>query len=159
MTKFILYSKIPGKPTVSTIGSDTVLLSWAKSEHEIDYYQIRYKSKNGMDKWKIAETDSTQNEITVRGLMANTTYVFQVRAVFGDQEGRYGPQSDDVITSQSLATKLLKFSILVKEGNPPIYRLLTEELPLSRNPTAKTRKLLLGMLILKQCILNSFNGL
>lgn len=91
--------------------------------------------------------------------MANTTYVFQVRAVFEDKEGRYGPQSDDVIISESLATKLLKFSVLVQQGNPPLYRLLAQESPLSRNPTAKSRKLLLGMLFLNQCILNSFNGL
>lgn len=107
-----------------------------------------------MDKWKIVDTDSKQNEFTVRGLMANTTYVFQVRAVFEDQEGRYGPQSDDVITSKSLATKLLESSFLVRNGNPTIYRLFTEELPLSRNQTAKTRKLVLGMLFLSQYILN-----
>lgn len=91
--------------------------------------------------------------------MANTKYVFQVRAVFEDQEGRYGPQSDDVITSESLATKLLKFSILVKQGNPPIYRLLAQELARSRNPTAKTRKLELGEFFLEQSILTIFKSL
>lgn len=91
-------------------------------------------------------TDSKQNEVTIHGLTANTAYVFQVRAVFEDQEGRYGPQSDDVITSESLATKLLKNSILVKNGNPTIYRLLAQELESSRNSSAKTRKLEFGKL-------------
>lgn len=99
-------------------------------------------------------TDSKQNEVAISGLMANTTYVFQVRAVFEDQEGRYGPQSDEVNTSESLATKLLEFSIRVKEGIPPIYRLLAQEPQRSRNPTAKTRKLELGKLFLEQCKLH-----
>lgn len=101
-------------------------------------------------------TESKQNEITISGLMANTTYVFQVRTVFEDQEGRYGPQSDDVLTSESLATKLLKFSVLVKQGNPPMYRLLTQELARSRNQSAKTRKLELGELFLEHSILIFF---
>lgn len=139
-----------------SLGSDYVVLYWTESEHDIDidFYQIRYKSKTGKDNWKCVATDSKQNEVAISGLMANTTYVFQVRAVFEDQEGRYGPQSDDVITSESLATKLLKFSILVKEGIPPIYRLLAQEPPRSRNPTAKTRKLELGKLFLEQCKLH-----
>lgn len=86
--------------------------------------------------------------------MANTTYVFQVRAVFEDRVGMYGPQSDDVITSESLATKWLDFSIPVKKGIPSIYGLLAEEPPRSRNPTAKTRKLELGKLFLEQCKLH-----
>lgn len=138
------------------ICSDSVVLYWTESKHDIDFYQIRYKSKTGKDKWKFVATDSKQNEVTISGLMANTTYVFQVRAVFEDQEGRYGPQSDDVITSESLATKLLKFSTRVDGGNPPIYRLKAQESPRSRNPTAKTRKLELGELFLELCKLHIF---
>lgn len=97
-------------------------------------------------------TDGKQNNITISGLMANTNYVFQVRAVFEDQEGGYGPQSDDVSTLTSLGIEWLDFSLLVKKGNPFIYRPLTQESKFSRNPTAKTRKLELGKLFLHMFI-------
>lgn len=123
--------------------SDAVELFWTKSEGKVDYYQIRYKSKGGQDKWKFAETFADQHQITIAGLMADTVYVFQVQEVFQDQKGEYGP-ANDVKTKESLATLLLKFSTLVDNGNPQKYELLTEEHTQSRNPIAKTRKLILG---------------
>lgn len=141
-------------PIVSTIGSDNVELSWTESGHELDYYQIRYKSKNEKDIWKYLTTD--RNKITITGLMAATSYVFQVRAVFKDQEGKYGPQSNEVITSESSATKLRKTSKLVKEGNPSIYRLKGTKLKHSRNPLAKTRKFEFGKTFFELCIINRF---
>ena len=45
--------------------------------------------------------------------MANTEYSFQIRGVFGDQEGQYGPINDDIRTKQSLATTLLDFTVLL----------------------------------------------
>lgn len=74
---------------------------WTKSEEKVDYYQIRFKSKGGQEKWKFAETDADQNQITIAGLMADTIYVFQVRGVFQDQEGGYGPANDTVKTAVS----------------------------------------------------------
>lgn len=76
--------------------------------------------------------------------MANTKYVFQVRGVFQDQEGSYGPANDDIQTPESLATKLLKYSNRIGNGDPSIHQLLATELQDSRNTTAKTRKLVLG---------------
>lgn len=105
---------------------------------------MRYKSTSGQEKWKLAETDADQNRITINGLMANREYKFQVRGVLNDHEGSYGPQSDVIKTTESLATVLLEFSKLVADGNPSKYQLLAEELEKSRNPTAKTRKLILG---------------
>lgn len=119
---------------------------WTKSDEKVDYYQIRYKSKGGQEKWKFAETDVDQNQITIAGLMANTVYVFQVRGVFQDQEGKFGPVNDTVKTAESLATFLLKFSVLVDNSNPPKYQLITQELKQSRNRFGKTRKLILGKL-------------
>lgn len=124
--------------------SDVVELFWTKSEGKVDYYQIRYRSKGSQEKWKFAETDADQNQITIAGLMANTVYVFQVRGVFQDQEGGYGPANEYVKTSDSLATLLVNFSAPVDNGNPQKYELLTEEHKQSRNPVAKTRKLILG---------------
>lgn len=84
--------------------SDMVVLFWTKSEDQVDYYQIRFKSKGGQEKWTIAETDADQNQTTISRLMANTVYVFQVRGVYQDQEGSYGPANDDVKTAESLTT-------------------------------------------------------
>lgn len=136
----------PGKLKALKILSDLVELFWTKSEEKVDYYQIRYKSKGGQEKWKFAETDADQNHIIITGLMADTVYVFQVRGVFQDQEGGYGPVNDTVKTAESLATFLLKFSIIIDNGNPPKYQLLTQELKQSRNRIAKSRKLILGKL-------------
>lgn len=71
-------------------------------------------------------------------------HVFQVRGVFQDQEGNYGPASDDVETAESLTTYLLRSSINVASGNPPKYQLMAQELKPSRNSSVKTRKLILG---------------
>lgn len=38
-----------------------VAMFWTKSEDQVDYYQIRYKSKAGKKNWKFAET-SDQNQ-------------------------------------------------------------------------------------------------
>lgn len=121
-----------------------VVLFWAKSEDHVDYYRIRYKSKGGKEQWTFAKTDADQNQKTITGLMADTVYIFQVRGVFQDREGSYGPANEDVKTAESLATHLLRSSINVASGNPPIYQLMAQELKSSRNRSAKTRKLILG---------------
>lgn len=124
--------------------SDMVVLFWTKSEDQVDYYQIRFKSKGGQEKWTIAETDADQNQTTISKLMANTVYVFQIRGVYQDQEGSYGPANDDVKTAESLATYLLRSSINVASGNPPKYQLMAQELKPSMNSSVKTRKFILG---------------
>lgn len=136
--------RTPGKPKPLKVSSDSVEIAWTKSDTKVDYYQVRYKSTSGQEKWKLAETDADQNRITINGLMAKKEYKFQVRGVLNDQEGSYGPQSDVINTTESLATALLGFSKLVAKGNPSKYQLLAEELDKSRNPIAKTRKLILG---------------
>lgn len=98
-------------------------------------------------KWKFIETDSNETSVTLSGLMANEKYIFQVREIFGDIEGQYGPESELISTMKSLATDLLDFSI--KSGNsnsnPIKYIPPTEENLKARNPTAKTRQLIIGI--------------
>lgn len=60
-------------------------------------------------------------------MLANTWYIFQVREVLHGQEGRYGPLSDAVKTTESPATYLLERSLLVAHGHPSKYRLSVEE--------------------------------
>lgn len=95
---------------------------------------IKYATKGQAD----------QNCITISRLLANTWYIFQVREVLHGQEGRYGPLSDAVKTTESPATYLLERSLLVAHGHPSKYRLSVEELNASRNLVAKTRKFILG---------------
>lgn len=126
------------------IKSDAVDLCWSKCKRKVDYYQIRYKQKNRGDKWKFAETDGEQSEIIITGLMANTEYVFQIRGVYEDQEGSYGPANYNIQTPQSLAIHLLEFSECVRSGNPSIFKLNAEEIKEARNESAKIKKLCLG---------------
>lgn len=96
-------------------------------------------------KWKITETDSDENNIIITGLMANKNYIFQVRGIFGDQEGPYGPVTEDIETTTSLATTLLGFSVLQNSTNcPPVYLLPVQENENARNTSARTRQLTLG---------------
>lgn len=81
--------------------------------------------------------------------MANTKYTFQVRGIFGDQEGPFGQSNEDIETKKSLATILLEFSELQsKTTNPSIYLLPVEENGKARNKSARTRQLILGRLII-----------
>lgn len=105
------------------IQSDSVDLTWSKSEEKVENYQIRYKSKDSNEKWKSVETDADQNQITIAGLKANTKYVFKVRGAFHDQEGQYGPENDDVQTIMPLASHLLQSAKPVADGSPAKYQL------------------------------------
>lgn len=120
-------------------------LFWNKSNQPVDHYQIRFKVKNENLKWKFTETDSDENNINISGLMAYTKYIFQVRGIFGDQEGPYGSVNEDIETTKSLATTLLDFSFLQNSTNcPPIYLLPVQENENARNTSARTRQLTLG---------------
>lgn len=141
------FFKYPGKPKATDIKSDSIRLFWNKSVKQADHYQIRFKTKDGYIKWKITETDSDENNIMITGLMTNKNYLFQVRGIFGDQEGPYGPVSEDICTTKSLATTLLDFSVLQRNTEcPPIYFLPVEENKSARSTTARIRMLTLGKL-------------
>lgn len=135
---------MPGKPTPLIIQSDLVKMYWKECEGNVDCYRIRYRRKRGQDNWKFVKTDCDQNQITITGLNSDTIYVFQVQGILENNEGSYGPANEDIKTAESLATKLLKYSIRISNGNPSKYHLITQELETSRNFSAKTRKLLLG---------------
>lgn len=144
----------PGKPQLMNIKSDSVSLIWEKSCENVNQYQIRYKTNKENAKWKFIETDSDENHIIVSGLMANTKYTFQVRGIFGDQEGPFGQSNEDIETKKSLATILLEFSEHQrKTTNPSIYLLPVEENGKARNKSARTRQLILGRLIFFYLIL------
>lgn len=122
---------------------------WRKCRKSVTQYQIRYRTKTENAKWKFIVTDSDENHITITGLMSNTKYIFQVREIFGDQEGPFGPANESIETMKFPATALLDFSkIQNKTGNPSIYLLPVEENRNARNKSARTRQLIFGRLIM-----------
>jgi hypothetical protein len=122
-----------------------VELFWEKmGEENVDCYQIRYKKQNTQDKWKHCYTNDSTNKFTIYGLMADTSYVFQVRSVVNDIEGDYSELSDAADTSKSLATQMLNFSLEIRNTDPKKYQLMAEENKNARNTHAKTRQLTLG---------------
>lgn len=132
------------------IKSNSLKLIWEKSVENVTYYQVRYKCSNKEDKWKFIETDSSQNFLVITGLMATTEYMFQVRGVFGYLEGPYSPVSDIIATKESLATQILGFCELMKQGDPSIYLLPAEENIKARNENARTKQLIFGTI--RRCL-------
>lgn len=121
-------------------------MTWETSKKDVDNYQIRCKRLDGEAKWIFFETHSNQNYITISGLLADKQYKFQVRGIFGDDEGPYGPASEIVCTQKSLAANLLESS--TKQSTdfiPEQYIPPTKENCKARNPTAKTRQLIIGI--------------
>lgn len=111
----------------------------------MNHFQIRFKAKNGSSKWKFITTDSDENSVNILGLMAYTKYVFQVRGIFGDQEGPYGPANEDIETKKSPATALLDPANLQSNTKcPPIYVLPVKENKRAGNTTARTKQVTLG---------------
>ncbi|XP_062572461.1 uncharacterized protein LOC134241282 [Saccostrea cucullata] len=137
-------NKIPGKPYASSVNSNSVALFWEKSLNTSNHYQIRYKSKGGVEKWKFQETEKNENRIIITGLKAKTAYIFQVRGVFEDEEGPYGPSNDSIVTTESMATTLIKHSTLISTDIPNKYQLPVRENLRARNTAARTRQLILG---------------
>lgn len=78
--------------------------------------------------------------------MATTEYMFQVRGMFEDVEGPYSPVSDKIKTKESLATQILGFCELLKNGNPSKYLLPAEENMKARNENAMTKQLIFGII-------------
>lgn len=126
------------------IKSDSILLFWEKPQEKVDNYQVRFKLNNVDSKWKFADTSIEENFATIQGLMAYSEYVFQVRTVYEEQEGPYGPISDVIKTHKSSATTFMEFCVCLDSSNPPKYLLPTEENLSARNKTARTRQLVLG---------------
>lgn len=127
-------------------------MTWGTSKKDVDYYQIRYKCLDGDAKWILFYSDSNQNFITLSGLLADKQYKFQVRGIFGDNEGPYGPASEIVWTKKSLAAVLVESSTkqLIEDNKttdsiPVQYIPPTKENCKARNPTAKTRQLIIGI--------------
>jgi hypothetical protein len=105
---------------------------------------MRYKCKSRKDSWKIIQTEGDTDGLIVDCLVANTTYVFQVRGVKGGIEGSYSPANEDIRTQESLASQLLRLSIQLTHGNPSKFQLPFNENKKARNEQMKIRQMCLG---------------
>lgn len=144
---FCLYFQTPGIPTALDTFTDSIQIVWTKSAGKVDNYRIRYKSRECKENWNYADTNTDCNQLTITRLKPNTRYTFQVRAIFQDQEGNYGPANDDLKTLESPASSLLMSSTKVADQNPAIYKLKAQEQTKSRNHKAKTKKIFLGKIL------------
>ena len=117
---------------------------WENSIEKANHFQVRYSPRNGGPTWRFAKDSFKENFAIIRGLLTNTEYIFQVRGVFGDQKGQYGPESDCIATKVSPATVFLKSSKLQEKSDPPKYLLPVQENKSARNIKARTRQLHLG---------------
>lgn len=64
--------------------------------------------------------------------------------MFKDEEGRYGPENDDIETRISSAKTLVDHLTPHIKTNPLIYLLPLKENMNARNATARTRRLVFG---------------
>ncbi|KAK3097026.1 hypothetical protein FSP39_005701 [Pinctada imbricata] len=133
----------PSTPNVKFIQPDEVTIIWGPPSDltGLAQYQVRFRSGNG--KWKFHNTENTISECSIKRLRANTEYEFQVRGIFGDEEGPYSEVGVKVKTKESLGHKLVSFSALLKDSYPKIYQLFTTEDVQARNDEQKTRKVYL----------------
>nr|XP_022290966.1 uncharacterized protein LOC111102491 isoform X2 [Crassostrea virginica] len=143
--------KLPGKPFAKEIKSDSITLIWEKPQEKLDIYQVRFNLRNRETKWKFAYVDIEDNYATIRGLVANSEYIFQVRAVYEEQEGPYGPVSDVIKTHESSATMFLKFCVRQDNSTPARYLLPIVENVSARNKETRTRQMILGTQVKGYC--------
>lgn len=134
----------PGKPYAKDIKSDSLKLMWDKPQEKADEFQIRYKLQSKESKWRFIETYVKEDNSLITGLVANGDYIFQVRGIYKDEEGPYGPLSDTLKTQKSSATSILEFCVQLESGQPSTYQLPVNENKAARNEIARTRKLVLG---------------
>ena len=95
--------------------SDSIRLFWKKSATKAQHYQMRYKRKEEQENWKFVQTDQDENVVLITGLMSDPGYIFQVRGVYENQQGCFGPENPALKTSKSLGSSLLKYSIKVQK--------------------------------------------
>ncbi|XP_062593931.1 uncharacterized protein LOC134255428 [Saccostrea cucullata] len=144
--------KIPGRPFLIKAKSDCITIQWRhvpKLSPEFEY-QIQYR-KMPDGRWTTynQRTHYDESRATILGLKSLSSYSFRVRLVDTRDEFEYpgypfSPESVDFQTPESPALRIQRRSILVKHGNPEIYRLPTEEVLSVRNDTIKSRKLSIG---------------
>ncbi|XP_053408441.1 roundabout homolog 2-like isoform X2 [Mercenaria mercenaria] len=92
----------PEKPVVSDVTDTSVRLSWKlfrdTGASPVDSYQVEYFGYGLSESWKIAGARYTSTDITVDGLVPNTTYVFLVRAINSHGKGGPSPLSEIIRT-------------------------------------------------------------
>ena len=138
----------PGKPRASDVLADTITLAWDPPSKfgDDDYYQISYKDLDHEKKWKFYQGEIRESTVILRDIKSNTAFIFRVRVVYEDGEGPYSEESEKILTSDSPASRIVKFSTIKEKGNPSPskYALPITEIRQARNEKAKTKKFEVG---------------
>ncbi|XP_053391493.1 uncharacterized protein LOC128554263 [Mercenaria mercenaria] len=138
---------VPGKPNCTDAMADSVTLTWdmPKDYGEHDYFQISFKEVD-KTKWAFFPKECERANAVVNSLKPDTKYIFRVRVVHPDGEGKYSKDSDVIKTIVSPAAKLVDFSTVIQPGkpSPTVYGIPISEIANTRNVIAKTRKFEVG---------------
>ncbi|XP_053391498.1 uncharacterized protein LOC123541455 [Mercenaria mercenaria] len=142
---------IPGRPKASEILADAITLVWDAPTKfgDKDCYQLYFKDMGGDRKWKPYQGEYYTASANLSDLKSNATYIFRVRIIYDDgEESPYSPESEEIQTAASLATRMLQKAKQVKGDDiPPIkYSIPLTEIVSARNKRAKTRKFEIGQI-------------
>ncbi|KAH3718489.1 hypothetical protein DPMN_061293 [Dreissena polymorpha] len=141
---------IPGRPSASNVGQDTITLAWKRPEahRKRDYYQVSFKKNVDGSTWRVYKEDFYECTVELADFDSECEYLFRVRGVYGGNEGPYSEVSDVVTTLKSQATKLLEWSRRYEQQgvSPTKYALLVQEIGNARNEKHKSRKFEIGMM-------------
>lgn len=147
--RILSFLQIPGRPILQEVNSDSVRITWTTPRVKVDCFQVCYKERKKKSPLKISETKAEENYATIKGLLENTEYTFQIRGVFGNQEVSYGPVNNTIKTKKSLGTTLLGHCTLQDDSQKPYkYKLPAIENKGARNENARIRQFILGWMIL-----------
>lgn len=140
----------PGKPELHEISSDTIGITWQPPSNfgTDDYYQVYYTTdlESKRRKWRKYQAEPNYHFVTLTELKTDTTYIFRVKAVYGDDEGPYSQESDRIKTPKSLALRLLYNATKIDDKHSPEkYMLPMTEIASARNEINKTKKYEIGM--------------
>ncbi|XP_053407654.1 uncharacterized protein LOC123547434 isoform X2 [Mercenaria mercenaria] len=139
---------IPGKPKSLNVLLDTITLSWDPPSQfdEKDHYEISFKLQDHDDKWKILPDKFATTIAEAKDLKSNTAHIFRVRVAGENNEGPWSAESDAILTSESLASQLIRFAVKIKDGDPApaIYALPMTEIQAARDEKAMLRKFEFG---------------
>ncbi|KAK3088210.1 hypothetical protein FSP39_016189 [Pinctada imbricata] len=132
------------KPAAIDVDCTRIVLAWPRPtcDDSIQHYEIRYRKCHDVRWQKISTNDMTEC-ILLQSLAPNVSYETQVRPVFVDREGPYGPKSDPIKTKKSLAQNLRddrSKTVKICDGTPSLYRVQLHEKEGSVNTIDKTRK-------------------
>lgn len=119
----------PGVPVMANCSHDCMTVKWqsvVSKHYDIRMYEIYYKRQSD-NNWETL--NANKPEITVVHLAPGTRYIFKIRAVFREENGAFGPESEALCT---------KCEPLGEPGIPQLTETREDSLGISWTPPPKT---------------------